>query len=238
MPHHPSKWTVKTLPLRNSKRSDFPSLISDTLVWTDPPVRLFRRTLGNLWSRCLVLHMSTCASSLPSLTTKPQAQEALLTSEEEELLQFQNRTWLSWSLDPSNNRKVPAVLWRSYRDPSKVMMFEWVNTWQVVGGLRSWMGKKLECHLAGRGRKVGDGDADWMRPVPGPFVTQSLLPGYLKLNQVLGVRVKHEVHHSSDVYADSAAEVVWAGGGGGGGGGVEADGARRERYVCWAKTHD
>lgn len=89
------------------------------------------------------------------------------------------------------------------------------------------MQKKLKCHLAGRCRKVDDGDTDWMRPVPGPFITQALLPGYLQLNQVLGVWVKHEVHHSSDVHADSAAEVVWAGGGGGGGGGVEADGARR-----------
>ena len=100
------------------------------------------------------------------------------------------------------------------------MMFEWVNTW--VGRLRRRIDKKMKCHLTGRCRKVDDGDTDWMRLVPRPFVTQSLLPGYLELNQVLCVRVKHEVRHSSDVYAGSAADVVWAGGGGGG---IEANGA-------------
>ena len=76
------------------------------------------------------------------------------------------------------------------------------------------MGKKMDCHLTGRGGKVDDGNTDWSRPVSGPVITQSLFPGHLKLNQVLGVRVKHEVHHSSDVYAGCAAETIWAGGGG------------------------
>ena len=76
--------------------------------------------------------------------------------------------------------------------------------------------KKVNCHLTSRGGKVDDGNTDWRRPVTKPVVTQSLLPGNFELNQVLGVRVIHEVHHSSDVYAGCAADPVLAGGGVGG----------------------
>ena len=95
------------------------------------------------------------------------------------------------------------------------------------------MGKKVNCHLTGRGGKVDDGNTDWSWPVSGPVITQNLLPGDLKLNQVLGVRVKHEVHHSGDVYAGCAADPVWAGGGG-----VEMNQAGWERNVRWPKTHN
>ena len=95
--------------------------------------------------------------------------------------------------------------------------------------------KRIDCHLTSRGGKVGDGDTDWGRPVTQPFITQGFLPGYLQLNQVLGVWVKHEVRHSCDVYAGSAAEAIEAGGGGGrgggGGGGREVKRARREGNV-------
>ena len=47
-----------------------------------------------------------------------------------DLLQFHNRIWLSKLSTPWKSKKVPTVLWRLKYVPSKVMMLEWVNTWQ------------------------------------------------------------------------------------------------------------